>query len=204
MTGAKLPFSFPVEVLQLPAGGRVYTLRADDQERADVAAELELVAVGRLIATVTLMPATGGGVEARARFEADITQTCVVTLQPLATTVNEEVIRHFTVPRRKAPTVSAGAKAPTDMDTSDGWIDPNEEVPDPIVDGCIDLGAMVVEELSLAIDPYPRAPGASFSDLGVSVSPPLPQSSSPFAALAGFRTAEPAQRRSKTRPKVRR
>jgi hypothetical protein len=205
MTDTKLPFSFPVEVLQLPAAGRVYTLQADERARADIAALLGLVAVGRLIATITIAPMAGGGVEARARFDADVTQTCVVSLEPLPATVGETIVRRFKVPPRKAPSSPVG-KPPKVTDVPpDGWIDPDDDTPDPIIEGCIDLGALVVEELALALDPYPRTPGISFAGPGDSAPPEAGGlSSSPFAALAGFQGARPTQRRSKTRPKVRR
>ena len=53
-----------------------------------------------------------------------------------------------------------------------------EDPPDPIVDGRIDLGALAVEFLALALDPYPRKPGAEFT--------PPPEEAppdSPFDAL---------------------
>jgi hypothetical protein len=37
-----------------------------------------------------------------------------------------------------------------------------EEEPDPIVDGKIDLGALAAEFMILGLDPYPRKPGVDF------------------------------------------
>ena len=39
-------------------------------------------------------------------------------------------------------------------------IDPEAEVPEPLVGGRLDLGEILAEELSLALDPYPRSPEA--------------------------------------------
>jgi uncharacterized metal-binding protein YceD (DUF177 family) len=221
MTDTDSPYVFSVDVVHLPANGRVYTLAADAPTRAAVAAHLELQALGRLIATMTVMPALEGGVAVSGRFDADVTQTCVVTLQPLPATVGGEINRRFATPPRVKPAPQQpDGKAKTKAETAkpakefpeEGWIDPDEDVPDPIEDGQIDLGGVLVEELALALDPYPRAPGASFT--GVGTAPAEVQSAgdspreSPFAALAGFKPAPrgPARGREgpKNRPKGRR
>ena len=206
------PYVFPVDVAHLPANGRVYTLAADDATRAAIAAHLDLAAVGRLIATVTVMPAPGG-VEVSGRFDADVTQTCVVTLDPLPATLHGDLSRRFAAaPRPKPPRPGAKIKPekakPEKDGPEDGWIDPDEDVPDPIVDGQIDLGAVVVEELSLALDPYPRKPGASLSGFGTVQSNVEPRSESPFAALAALKPTPRASAHGrpgvKNRPKARR
>jgi hypothetical protein len=213
MSADELPYSFPVDVIQMPANGRVYTLRADEAVRAAVAAHLELKGVGRLIATITVMPAPGG-VEITGRFDADVTQTCVVTLEPLPATLSGDISRRFAAAPRPKPVTKTASKPvgrapkPEKEAPEGGWIDPDEDVPDPIVDGQIDLGGMLVEELSLALDPYPRKPGASFAGLGGSQSGVESTGSSPFAALATLKPIPRGQGRSrdgaKNRPKARR
>ncbi len=37
-------------------------------------------------------------------------------------------------------------------------LDPDAELVEPLVDGHIDIGEAVAQQLSLAMDPYPRAP----------------------------------------------
>ena len=56
--------------------------------------------------------------------------------------------------------------------------------PDVMVDGVLDLGGVVCEQLALNIDPFPRKPGAEFETVAADegeVDEPAP---SPFAALA--------------------
>jgi hypothetical protein len=190
MTVADAPYPFPVDVISLPANGRVYTLSADEATRATVATHLELQGVGRLMATLTVAPVPGG-VELTGRFDADVTQTCVISLEPIMATLSGEISRRFVnAPRPwpEPPGKGRKAKAKTD-EPEEGWVDPDEDVPDPIVDGQIDLGAVVVEELALAVDPYPRAPGATFKDIAASQPTGEPRRESPFAALAGFKPA---------------
>jgi len=37
-----------------------------------------------------------------------------------------------------------------------------DDPPDPLIGGAVDLGSVVSEHLTLALDPYPRKPGAQF------------------------------------------
>ena len=58
----------------------------------------------------------------------------------------------------------------------------DDEPPEPLVDGTLDLGGLAVEFLILGIDPYPRKAGAQFS-------PPKAEDAGehPFAALESLK-----------------
>ena len=60
--------------------------------------------------------------------------------------------------------------------------DADEEPPEQLIDGKLDLGALASEFLLLAIDPYPRKPGAEFSPPKVE-----DEGDHPFAALAALK-----------------
>jgi uncharacterized metal-binding protein YceD (DUF177 family) len=56
-----------------------------------------------------------------------------------------------------------------------------DDPPDVLEGDALDLGAYVVEHLTLEIDPFPRKPGAAFV-------PPEPEpEASPFAVLKGLK-----------------
>jgi hypothetical protein len=59
----------------------------------------------------------------------------------------------------------------------------DEDDPDPVIDGKIDLGSLTAEVFALGLDPYPRKPG-------VELVAPAEQAlaDSPFAALAAKRS----------------
>jgi uncharacterized metal-binding protein YceD (DUF177 family) len=82
-------------------------------------------------------------------FEAEVVQSCVVTLDP--------------VPARLVESFSAlfGEGGPGMAALVDAE---EEDEPEPIEGGAIDLGETVAQHLSLALDPYPRKPGASLPD----------------------------------------
>jgi uncharacterized metal-binding protein YceD (DUF177 family) len=99
------------------------------------------------------------------RLHADVVQSCVVTLEPVASHLEREFTRRYQVTRKKRSQTPPTEEAEPD---ADGEV---ETVTHPLVD----LAAPILEELSLAIDPYPRAAGAVFAlpgeDRGASQNP---------------------------------
>jgi hypothetical protein len=55
------------------------------------------------------------------------------------------------------------------------------------VDGRIDLGEAVAQQLAIALDPYPRAPGAGLGPDGFTAGPGNTAGKQPFAALAALK-----------------
>lgn len=108
------------------------------------------------------------GAEVSARFEARLVQTCGVTLEPIESRIEGA----FRV--RVAPVPSADG----DWSAREVVIDPFEEDPPDLVDADhVDVGGLLLEHLSLEIDPFPRKPDAVFTP------PPQPPLVSPFAVL---------------------
>lgn len=164
---AEVAFSRPVKVEPLPRDGVTQTLAATAAERAALAELSDLVEIAALTANF-VVTRSGRGVRVEGTVHAEVTQTCVVSLEPFPVTIDEEVDVRFAHsselrPRSEAETVA--------LDVADP--------PDPIVDGRIDLGALAAEFMVLALDPYPRKPGAEFTP------PELEDhADSPFDALA--------------------
>jgi uncharacterized metal-binding protein YceD (DUF177 family) len=173
----EIPFSRPVRVEAVPKDGLVQTIEANAQERAALAALNRLPAVAALSATFTLRRSGRGGVHVTGAVHAEVTQTCVLSLEPFPAALDETVDARFappadeSAPRRRPPSGQAEAVA---MDAADE--------PDPIVDGRIDLGALAAEFMALGLDPYPRKPGAVFAPPADNAPP-----DSPFDALGGAR-----------------
>ena len=94
-----------------------------------------------------------------------------VTLEPLTNAVDEEVDVVF-LPAAPGPL----AEGETD-----------EDAPEPLVGGRVDLGVIATEFLMLGIDPYPRKEGASFDAPVAHDDTPHP-----FAALAALKKDPPA------------
>lgn len=176
MTTAAAEYTFPVDIVQLPSKGRVYELTADADERAAVAARLELLELPRLQATITIVPAAGGIITIAGALEADVVQQCVVSLAPVQSTIAEEFQLAFT----RTPEEEA--------DEEELEISPHDDPPDILRGDEIDLAELVVEQLALFLDPYPRAPGAVFQN-PLKGDPEAGKATvSPFAALAKLKT----------------
>lgn len=168
MTPAMTPvpeFSRPIEVARLAPGGEAIALVATAGECAALARRFGLEALAELAATLSLSPGAGGVVAASGSLRARFTQRCVVTLEPFEQTLEIPVQLVF------RPATAADRAA-------DQTLDPEAEDELPYEEGWFDLGEAVAETLALALDPWPRRPGAVFEP------PPEPPAAGPFAALA--------------------
>jgi uncharacterized metal-binding protein YceD (DUF177 family) len=157
------PLTRPVDIVHMPARGTEVHVHATDEECRALARDFKLPAIRSLTGDYTL-DKTAKGIHVRGTVRADITQTCVATLEDFDSRVEEQVDVDFATPE------GMPAAPPTD--------EHDYEPPDEIVRGKIDLGTLTAEFLALGLDPYPRKPGVAF-DGGDS-----DRDESPFAALA--------------------
>jgi len=174
MTDTELEFSRPVALEELRGGLVRRDIEANEDERRRLAARFGLQAIDGLTATVSLEARDKGRiVVARGRLTAAVTQTCVVTLEPLPRTLSEEfAVRMVADPDPKDATI---------ID-----VDPTiEEEPEPIEGDSVDAGELVAQHLSLALDPYPRAEGAELEPQGAGAGDAV--SDGPFAKLAALK-----------------
>jgi hypothetical protein len=154
------PFVRLVRVESVPEGGVEHIVEANEAERRALAEANGLVAIGRLTAKFALSRAGRGIIRVRGEVHAEATQTCVVSLEPFDVVLDEPVDVRFAAPvgeslsRRSPPITAAEASA---------FAIGDEDQPDPIIDGKIDLGALAAEFMVLGLDPYPRKPGVAFS-----------------------------------------
>lgn len=157
-------------------------LEANAKERAALAVRLGLVAVGALDAHLEVRAWRRDGLAVSGRFRAVVVQTCVITLDPFETVVEEEVSARF------APAGSRAAEASRSQIEIDPLADDEAEV---LVEGCADLGELIVEQLSTGLDAHPRKPGSDFQAVLSELDPRDPDTddagSGPFAALAQLR-----------------
>ena len=129
---------------------------ADEAARAALAASFGLKGIALLRGTFVLRHERGGEIVATLDMQAKVTQTCVVTLEPFEARIAERGTLRF-VPARSLP----------EGEEEEEELDPESlEGPDdiPYADDLIDLGAALAEQLALALDPYPRKPGAQLPE----------------------------------------
>ena len=170
----KSPWSVPVAVQDIPEAGLHMKIEAPAETRAAVAALAGLRELPALSATFDLSK-VGAGVHAVGHVSARVGQTCVVTLEPIESSVEEAVDLRF------SPHVT-----PLSPETTAKALNADEELLEPLVGGVVDLGAVATELLLLGIDPYPRKPDATFA-------PPAREDDGPhpFAALEALKKRLP-------------
>jgi len=166
-------FSRPCAVERLPAGGMAFDLEASPAERVALARRFDLAGLDRLTAKGRVELAPGGLFEVRGRLQAELSQRCVVTLEPVPASVDTEFRRLFT---REAlpPDAVGGVEVEIDLDA---------DVPEPLAEDGLDLGEVAAEEMAVVLDPYPRSPNAD-AVLAEIAARAAEEDRGPFAVLA--------------------
>jgi len=150
------------------------SIEASLAEREAVARRLGILSVERLAAQVTVKSVGNQLFRVLGAWQAEVRQACVVTLEPVA----ESLEGDFEVDYQAG---DAAASHEADVVIDPEAADPAEILPE---EG-IDLGELVVQEVSVALDPYPRAPGAEVPE---QYRPPeVEEDEGPFSALKALK-----------------
>lgn len=172
-----LEFSVPIEVDEIPAKGLRRKITADAEALAALTTRFELREMTSLEASFEMKPLAGGPmIRVDGRLRADVTQTCVVSGDPVRTELDQDISIIF------AP--------PAMIEENQEFTLADADPPEPIDSGVIDLGELAAQQLVLALDPYPRKDGASL-DAAIEALPEGRKTgvesrvgASPFAKLA--------------------
>jgi hypothetical protein len=171
---ASFSFGHCENVVALPPQGRTVTLIATPDEQTAIARRLGLAAIEALTATLTLKPGRRGAVAVTGEVTARVIETCVVSLEPFSVAIVAPVEATF------APEEPHARRPDPEVEIERGLDDPDP--PEPLIGGVIDLGALGVEFLDLARDPFPRKDGVAFA-----VQPQDADGLHPFQALAALK-----------------
>jgi uncharacterized metal-binding protein YceD (DUF177 family) len=172
MSGDQTEFSRVFKLDELDEGEIPFDLSANEEERAALAKRFELPAIESLRASGTLKRLRGGRVRLRAALRADVTQTCVVSLDPIDNRIEEDLEILFEPARGRS-------------DDSEIAFDPDSDR-EPLIGDSLDVGEVVAEEFALALDPYPRKPGIALEIEGDEKAENQGQGG-PFEALAALK-----------------
>lgn len=176
--GAALsPVSLQVNVAKLPQRGLPVTVEAGSDQLAELAAQHGLLSVASYRAELLVSAWKRRGVSVSGTVVADIVQECVVTLDPLASRISAEVSGLFLPESSKLGCEGFGAGGEIVL-APDG-----PDAPELFSGDTIDVGALAEEFFELAIDPYPRKPGAEAAAFTEDDEPNV----SPFARLASLK-----------------
>lgn len=166
-------FSRPVLADVIPTRGMDMEIEANAAECAALAERFGIRKVLSLQGRAHLKAMAGGTLfRVDGHLSAVVEQTCVVTLEPVEQKVDETFVMIF------------GVGEETDSMELDLSLD-DDDPPEPLVDGAVDLGEVVAEHLALALDPFPRKAGAELPE--IEEEPVVAEAKvSPFAALAAL------------------
>lgn len=154
----------PLAVERVGAAGVDFVVEATPAECSALAVRMQLPEVHSLACRFHLEQEAGDSVIARGHLIAQVVQTCVISLEDFATTVEERFVVRF---------------VPTGQESDDPDPEALDEI--PYIDGVLELGEAAAEQLALALDPYPRAPDAILPQSEDAASP------HPFAGLSALK-----------------
>jgi uncharacterized metal-binding protein YceD (DUF177 family) len=168
----ELELSRRLRLDRVPPAGVTLDVEATDTERAALARRFGVLDVPALTAQVSLKPEGGGRWQVDGRLRATVVQACGITLDPVEQTIDEPLALQF-------------AQDVEEIDRDSGDLIVGTDAAEPLTGDSLDLGELVADQLGLAIDPFPRKPGAVLADI---LPPPASASDdSPFAALAALK-----------------
>jgi uncharacterized metal-binding protein YceD (DUF177 family) len=138
-------FSVAATVAEIRRRAEPFRLAASAEECGMLASRLGLVEIADLVADIILTP-DGDAVNASGRVSATVTQSCVATGEPVVAAVDAPVLVRF-VPNARLEVSDPDAEVELATDDLDiiGY-----------ADNRIEIGAMAIDTLALALDPYPR------------------------------------------------
>jgi uncharacterized metal-binding protein YceD (DUF177 family) len=181
-SGSETP-ALPRHVLRLSDPGhrgvQEVLLTPDAEARAAIAAHLGIPAIRKLRFAGRLAPEGRRDWVLEATLGATVVQDCVITLAPVTTRIDEPVTRHYMA---DLPDIGpAAGHAEVEM--------PEDDSLEPLP-ASLDLAEVMIEALSLALPPFPRAEGAALGEITVTEPGAVPldaETVRPFAGLAGLK-----------------
>lgn len=154
----------PVAIDRIGTTGLEVRVEATPEELGPIAARLQLPGLSALHCNFRLKRLEDSVIAASGTLSAAVTQLCVVSLDEFPQVILENFEVRF---------------VPDGSESEDDDPDAPDEIPYPA--GAVDLGEAAIEQLALALDPYPRKPDLDEPECA---EPEIPH---PFAALSALR-----------------
>jgi uncharacterized metal-binding protein YceD (DUF177 family) len=149
-----IEWSVPIRLDSIHKSGLVKSIEADESERKAIADRYDLYAVNTLCADIKVKPQSDqvtyfvSGV-----ITADIIQRSVISGDKVPSTIDYSIEGWY----QDQSKISSFSRAQKNKNADDETIIMDEEdAPEILKDGIIDIGDIVSEFLGLALDDYPR------------------------------------------------
>lgn len=141
-------------------------LTADANTRQKLAERFGILSIESLEANITITrEANGFTLYVKGNFDANITQSCVTTLEPVpahlaeafeAWYLDETNVTSFARARKSRQAPAADA----DDEIEENPMPDERDDPEALIDGVMDIGELVAQYISLALPAFPHSPKA--------------------------------------------
>lgn len=159
-------FSHPVRAESIAGVAFTTKFTATKAQREALAARYNILSVEGLSGQATLRrEADGFTIHVTGQFVADVTQACVVTLEPVAEHIESDFEAWFLDEAQvtsfaRAKKVRQAPAADADEEMDENPMPDERDDPETVVNGEIDVGEVVAQHLSLELNPFPHSEGA--------------------------------------------
>lgn len=158
----------------------------DEEARSALLRRLDVNEIHGLKARLTLQR-QGQVIHVAGKAEATVVQACAVSLDPVETKLEEEFEAWFADPEQAVSISKARRERDLKKGKTEVPILDESEDPEAIIDGQIDLGELVVQYLSLGINPFPHKEGVEYANPEVEEREASELRKNPFAALKDWK-----------------
>lgn len=164
------------------------SISASPQERKDLARRMGVELIEKLEAQLVLQRLEKNLIlHVAGDLRARVMQPCVVTLEPIQQDIESKIEGWFA----DAESVVPIARVRHERQGKTGAelkILEEEDDPEPLIDGEVDLGELVAQHLCLSINPYPHKEGAAFEQESIKNKGNVPETrQNPFAVLKNWK-----------------
>lgn len=145
-------FHRTIAISTVGPNGEAFAIEATPAERVSIAHWLGILAVNSVRADGVIAVQSGGSqATLDGRMRAEIVQACVVTLEPVTTFIDAPLHRSFSAALDSEWRQYGNDRKEIFLDLEEGG-----EI-DPLSSAGVDVGMVIAEQLSLEMDPFPRA-----------------------------------------------
>ena len=167
-------FSYPLTLEDMGSGTKTYSIAAKPEQLNGMAEMLKVDGIKNFAAEIKVcFSRKAHRIDVCGRVNADVEQTSVISL--------EKFIKRYTPEFSLFFDTELTAAQLKEME-----FEFDDEVPDIVENGQIDLAAIAMEQLALALDDFPRQDGEVF-EFKSEFDEETTQKANPFAALAALK-----------------
>ncbi|MBI1301598.1 MAG: hypothetical protein GC137_08070 [Alphaproteobacteria bacterium] len=156
-------WSYFIESEEITAKSQNLNISAGKETYSAICSRLDLHSINSISAKIKLVRnSITKIIHIKGQIEASLAQKCVVTGEPVEESVSESFEAWFADDNQALSFAKAKRERMSRKERNEQPILEEEEDPESIIDGKIDLGELVIQYLSLSLNPYPRKDGVSF------------------------------------------